>query len=30
VDVYLPTGARVLVKEGQSVKAGETLLAEFP
>jgi len=30
VDVYLPTGARVLVKEGQNVKAGETLLAECP
>jgi phosphatidylserine decarboxylase len=30
VDVYLPTGARVLVKEGQNVRSGETLLAEFP
>lgn len=30
VDVYLPAGARVLVKEGQNVRAGETVLAEFP
>ena len=30
VDVYLPAGANVLVKEGQNVRAGETLLAEFP
>jgi phosphatidylserine decarboxylase len=29
VDVYLPDGVRVLVKEGQSVRAGETALAEF-
>jgi phosphatidylserine decarboxylase len=30
VDVYLPDGARVLAKEGQSVKAGETVIADFP
>ena len=30
VDVYLPAGARVLVNEGQNVRAGETALAEFP
>lgn len=30
VDVYLPDGARVLVNEGQSVKAGETVIADFP
>lgn len=30
VDVYLPPGARVLVSEGQTVRAGETALAEFP
>ncbi len=29
VDVYLPAGARALVKEGQNVRAGETVLAEF-
>ena len=29
VDVYLPDGTRVLVKEGQKVRAGETVLAEF-
>ena len=29
VDVYLPNTARVLVTAGQSVKAGETALAEF-
>jgi phosphatidylserine decarboxylase len=29
VDVYLPEGTRVLVKEGQHVRAGETALAEF-
>jgi phosphatidylserine decarboxylase len=29
VDVYLPDGTRVLVKEGQHVRAGETALAEF-
>jgi phosphatidylserine decarboxylase len=30
VDVYLPAGARALVNEGQNVRAGETVLAEFP
>ena len=30
VDVYLPDGARVLANAGQSVRAGETVLAEFP
>lgn len=29
VDVYLPPGTSVLVKEGQIVKAGETILARF-
>ncbi|HTW33983.1 MAG TPA: phosphatidylserine decarboxylase [Rhizomicrobium sp.] len=29
VDVYLPDGVRVLATAGQSVKAGETVLAEF-
>jgi phosphatidylserine decarboxylase len=30
LDVYLPDGARVLASAGQSVKAGETVLADFP
>lgn len=30
LEVYLPEGARVLVKEGQKVRAGETALADFP
>ena len=30
VDVYLPDGARVLASAGRSVKAGETVLADFP
>jgi phosphatidylserine decarboxylase len=30
VEVFLPEGARVLVREGQRVRAGETVLAEFP
>ena len=30
VDVYLPDGVRVLASAGQSVRAGETVLAEFP
>lgn len=30
VDVYLPPGAQLLVKEGQIVRAGETALAAFP
>ena len=29
VDVYLPDGVQVLVTAGQSVRAGETVLAEF-
>jgi phosphatidylserine decarboxylase len=29
VDVYLPDGVRILASAGQSVKAGETVLAEF-
>jgi phosphatidylserine decarboxylase len=29
VDVYLPDGARLLVHEGQTAVAGETVLAEF-
>lgn len=30
VDVYLPEGARVLATPGQTTRAGETILAEFP
>lgn len=30
LDVYLPDGARLLAKEGQKVRAGETALADFP
>jgi phosphatidylserine decarboxylase len=30
LEVYLPDGARVLVKEGQTTVAGETVLADFP
>jgi phosphatidylserine decarboxylase len=30
VDVYLPDGVRILATAGQSVRAGETVLAEFP
>jgi phosphatidylserine decarboxylase len=30
VDVYLPSGARVLVAPGQTAIGGETVLAEFP
>jgi phosphatidylserine decarboxylase len=30
LEVFLPDGARVLVKDGQKVKAGETVLADFP
>jgi len=30
VDVYLPDDARVLASAGQSVKAGETIIADFP
>ncbi len=29
VDVYLPSGTSILVKEGQIVRAGETILARF-
>jgi phosphatidylserine decarboxylase len=29
VDVYLPPGASILVREGQMVRAGETILARF-
>ena len=30
VDVYLPADARVRVRAGQTVRAGETVLADFP
>lgn len=30
LDLFLPEGARVVAQEGQSVRAGETVLAEFP
>ena len=30
LDVYLPDGARVVAKEGQTTRAGETVLAELP
>lgn len=30
LEVYLPDGARVLAKDGQTVVAGETVLADFP
>jgi phosphatidylserine decarboxylase len=30
LEIYLPAGARVLVSEGQRVRAGETILADFP
>lgn len=30
LDVYLPDGARVLTRPGQSTRAGETVLADFP
>ncbi len=30
LEVYLPEGARVLVKDGQKTVAGETVLADFP
>ncbi|HEY5339333.1 MAG TPA: phosphatidylserine decarboxylase, partial [Rhizomicrobium sp.] len=30
LDVYLPDGVTVSAKEGQSVRAGETVLASFP
>jgi phosphatidylserine decarboxylase len=30
LELYLPEGARVVARQGQSVRAGETVLAEFP
>jgi phosphatidylserine decarboxylase len=30
LELYLPPDARILVRDGQRVKAGETVLAEFP
>jgi len=30
VDIYLPEGARVMASAGANVRAGETVLAEFP
>ena len=30
LDIYLPDGANVRVRAGQKVKAGETVLADFP
>ena len=30
LDVYLPDAARVRVREGQNVRAGETVLADYP
>ena len=30
LDVYLPDGATVVAKPGQTTRAGETVLAEFP
>jgi phosphatidylserine decarboxylase len=30
VDLYLPESARILVKEGQTVRGGETVLADYP
>lgn len=30
LDLYLPDGARVVAQPGRSVRAGETVLAEFP
>jgi len=30
LDIYLPDGANVRVREGQTVRAGETVLADFP
>jgi phosphatidylserine decarboxylase len=30
LEVYLPAGARVLAKDGQTMVAGETVLADFP
>jgi phosphatidylserine decarboxylase len=30
LDIYLPESARILVKEGQTVRGGETVLADYP
>jgi len=30
VDVYLPLDATLLIKEGERVRAGETVIAEWP
>jgi phosphatidylserine decarboxylase len=30
LEVFLPPGSRVVVRAGQAVRAGETILAEFP
>jgi phosphatidylserine decarboxylase len=30
LELFLPAGARVVAREGQRVRAGETVLAEFP
>lgn len=30
LEVYLPHGSRVVARAGQTVRAGETVLAEFP
>jgi len=30
LEIYLPEGARVVARDGQMVRAGETVLAEFP
>jgi phosphatidylserine decarboxylase len=30
IDLFLPAGARLLVGVGDRVRAGETVLAEFP
>ena len=30
LDIYLPDGANLRVREGQKVRAGETVLADFP
>ena len=30
LELFLPPAARILVRDGQAVKAGETAVAEFP
>ena len=30
VDIYIPLDAKILVKSGEGVRAGETVIAEFP